>query len=500
MKVGTSQIMNNIDKYCIDNIGIPGIVLMENAAIKVIKNIPLEKFNNFVVVCGKGNNGGDGFAVCRHLYSLGKKVDIFLIGEEKNMSEDCHINYSILKNMGLRIHTINNIEDINNLRETLKRSHMTIDSIFGTGLNSKVKDIYSTVISVINENSSYILSIDIPSGLDSNNGKVLGNCIRANKTVTFQLYKRGFLNYEIHNLLGDLIVEDIGIPEFIEDKFHQKEFILDKDMVKSKIRIRDKYSHKGDYGRVAIIAGSKGYTGAAYICTEGAVKSGSGLVTLCTREDILESLASKVSEAMLVSIEDEKSFNEMIKKSNSIAIGPGMGNSEDTFKILVNVMQNADCPVVIDADGLNVLKNNINILKEKKSNLILTPHLGEMARLINKPIDYIKENRIEIAKDFAEKHGVVLLLKGYYTLITDGESLIVNSTGNSAMASGGMGDCLTGIIASLLAQGYSPLRAAALGAYIHGYCGDKLSKKMFCVNASHILKYLPYGMKEIQNL
>ncbi|WP_315118977.1 NAD(P)H-hydrate dehydratase [uncultured Clostridium sp.] len=500
MKIGTSEIIKNIDKYCIENMGIPGIVLMENAAIKVIKNIPLEKFNNFVVVCGRGNNGGDGFAVCRHLYSLGKKVDVFLIGEEKNMSKDCYINYSILKNMGLKIHTISNIEDINDLRETLKRSHMTIDSIFGTGLNNKVKDIYSTVISVMNENSSYILSIDIPSGLDSNNGNVLGNCIRANKTVTFQLYKRGFLNYEIHNLLGEVIVEDIGIPEHIEDKFHQKEFILDEDMIKNKIAIRDRHSHKGDYGRVAIVAGTKGYTGAAYICTEGAVRSGAGLVTLCTRENILQSLTSKVSEAMLISIEDEEEFNKIIRKSNSIAIGPGMGNSDDTFKILSNVMGNADCPVVIDADGLNVLKNNMNILKEKKSNLILTPHLGEMSRLVDKPIDYIKKNRIEIAKDFAEKYGVVLLLKGYHTFITDGESLIVNSTGNSAMASGGMGDCLTGIIASLLAQGYNPLRAAALGAYIHGYCGDALSKKMFCVNASHILKYLPYGMKEIQNL
>ncbi len=275
---------------------------------------------------------------------------------------------------------------------------------------------------------------------------------------------------------------------------------MDIDFIKKLIVKRNKYSHKGDYGRTLILAGSPGFTGAAYISTQAAIRSGAGLVTLCCDSSIQNILSGKLVEAMTASTDDEKRLDSLIINSNCIAIGPGLGNKHGTLKLLQKILINAKCPVVIDSDGLNVLEDNLEMLKNRKCKIVLTPHMGEMARISGFSIEEINENKIDIAKEFAKKYDVVLLLKGFNTIITDGKILQVNPTGNSAMASGGMGDCLTGIIASFIAQGYDALTAACVGAYVHGYCGDKLSKKMFCVNANHILESLPSIIKEIQTL
>lgn len=498
MKVACSDEMRKIDRYCIENIKLPGIILMETAAIRVMENIDSSKYNTFVVICGKGNNGGDGFAVARHLYLKGKKISVYLVGSENGITGDAEINFSVLRNMGIKIESINNVEDINELRENIQNSDITIDALLGTGLMRNVEGIYDTVITVMNENSSYIISIDVPSGLDSDTGKVRGNCVRANKTISLQMYKKGFLNYGSDKYTGEIVVEDIGIPQAVINKFHSKEYITDKSMIKENLHARDKYCHKGDYGRVLIIAGSKGYTGAAYISTEGAVKSGAGLVTLCCPQDIAEILNSKLIEAMTITCEDRDRLDKQIKNSDAIAIGPGMGNSQSTLELLEIILDTADCPMVIDADAINVLHGNIKLLKNRKQSIIITPHLGEMSRITGLSIDYIRENRIEVAKKFSEENGIVVLLKGYNTIITDGSMVIVNPTGNSSMASGGMGDCLTGIITSFMGQGYDPMQAAAMAAYIHGYCGEVLSEEMFCVSASNILEKIPFAIKKLQ--
>jgi NAD(P)H-hydrate epimerase len=491
--------MREIDKYCIEVLKIPGIVLMENAALKVVKNIGLETKKSFAVVCGKGNNGGDGFAIARHLHVSGKKVEVFLVGSKEGMSGDCATNYLILKNMGIAVTNINNLEDINELRDVVGRCDATIDALFGTGLSKNVDGIYDMAISIINENSSYTISVDVPSGLNSDTGKVMGNSVRAHKTITFQLYKKGFLAYDNDKLTGEIIVEDIGIPEAVVDKFHSNEFIIDRELVKDKLLIRNKYSHKGDYGRVLIVAGSKGFTGAAYIAAEGAVRSGAGLVTLCCSEDIQPILSTKLVEAMTVTFSEKERLKEIAAKSDSIAIGPGMGINGETFEGVKYALESANCPLVIDADGINVLKEDLNLLKNRNNGVILTPHLGEMSRITGLSIEHIKQNRIEVAEQFAKDYCVVVLLKGHNTVITDGETTMINPTGNSSMASGGMGDCLTGIIASFIAQGHKPLEAAYLAAYVHGYAGDKLSEEMFCVNASHVLQSVPFVIKELQS-
>jgi len=499
MKIATTQIMKNIDHYCIDVLGIPGIVLMENAALKVIKNIS-ENNKSFVIVCSSGNNGGDGFAVARHLLNRGNYVEIFSLGSEENMSADTLVNFNIIRNMGAKIIKVNNNEDLENLRESIIHCEITIDAIFGTGLSREVEGIYSLAITIINEYSKYILSIDVPSGFECNSGKVMGNCIKSNKTVTFELYKKGFLGDGADCLTGEIVIEKIGIPKGVVDKFHENEFIMDIDFINKLIVKRNKYSHKGDYGRTLILAGSPGFTGAAYISTQAAVRSGAGLVTLCCDSSIQNILSEKLVEAMTASTNDEKGLDSLIAKSNCIAIGPGLGNNNGTLKLLQKILLNSKCPVVIDSDGLNVLEGNLEMLKNKKCQIVLTPHMGEMARISGFSIDEINENKIDIAKEFARKYDVVLLLKGFNTIVTDGKTLQINSTGSSAMASGGMGDCLTGIIASFISQGYDIFTAACAGAYVHGYCGDKLSKRMYCVNANHILEALPSIIKEIQDL
>lgn len=490
--------MKEIDKYCIENLKIPGILLMENAALKIIKHLEPEKHNSYTVVCGKGNNGGDGFAVARHLVILNKTVEVFLIGSEEGMSADCKINYDILKNMGIKINKIHNVEDVNELRESIERCSIIVDALLGTGLSKDLEGVFDQVVSIINENSSYTISIDVPSGFNNDSGKIMGNSIRADKTITFELYKKGFLNYGSHKYTGEVIVEDIGIPRIVIDKFHENEFMLDEAMIKTRLQTRDRYAHKGDYGRVLVMAGSKGFTGAAYITTEAAVRSGAGLVTLCCSEDIQSILSTKLTESMTISFNETERLKDIVEKCNCIALGPGMGNNEFTLEAVKYTLQKASCPIVIDADGINVLKEQLSLLKNKAIPVILTPHIGEFSRITGQSVEYIKQNRIEVSKSFAKEYKVIVILKGYNTVITDGDKVMINPTGNSSMASGGMGDCLTGIIASFIGQGYKPMEAAALAVYIHGYCGDKLAGDMFCVSASNVIESIPYIIKELQ--
>ncbi|WP_061996111.1 NAD(P)H-hydrate dehydratase [Clostridium sp. ATCC 25772] len=276
---------------------------------------------------------------------------------------------------------------------------------------------------------------------------------------------------------------------------HLKSKRLDSNLISGCFVEREIDGHKGDYGRVLVIAGSKGFSGAAYLATEAAVKSGAGLVTLCTHKAVQGIMSIKLTEAMTINYEQTDKINNLVVKSNVIALGPGMGNNSLTFNILKEIVTKSECPLVIDADGLNVLQGNLELLEMKNNEIVLTPHLGEMSRLTGLTIDEIKEDKVKTCKEFAKIHNIILLLKGYETIITNGDEVYINSTGNSAMASGGMGDTLTGIIASFIAQGYEPFKATYMSAYIHGFCGDVLSKDMFCVNATHIIEFLPYGIK-----
>lgn len=486
----------NIDNYTINNIGIPSIVLMENAAngiVEIIKNLG----NKVIVFCGTGNNGGDGLAVARKLWLLKKDVEVILVGNIKKLSEETKINLNIINSLNIPVFNIENTEDIKpSIIEKVSKGDYIIDSIFGIGLNREVKGIYKEVINLINKYSNYIVSIDIPSGLDSDTGEVLGICIKANITCSVEVIKKGFISNKAVEFVGEIKVVNIDIPDFVKKENSEKTYILSNNRYKAMIPIRDKRGHKGNYGKVLIVAGSEKYCGAAFITTEACVRTGSGLVTLLTHKDAGEALKGRLTEAMIqeyLSYKDIKSLTNF----DVITCGPGFSLSENSKIILKKITDETNCNLVLDADALNIISENKELLSGLKGRTIITPHPGEMARLIGSTIPYVESNRIDVAKKFAKENNIIVLLKGYNTVITDGERVFINPTGNSKMASGGMGDCLTGIITSFVGQGLNLLQGTILGAYVHGFIGDELSKERYIVNARDIINELPKTIEKL---
>ena len=497
MRIGTSNSTKLLDNACVNEYKIPLIVMMENAVLAAFKHMDIEYNQKYVIVSGVGNNGGDGLGIARQLKAHGKEVDVFIVGNIEKMSECSKINYNILKAMDISTNIIDK-ESLDYLKSKIKNSDVVVDCIFGTGLERDIKGIYYDVIERINQNKNKTYSIDVPSGINATTGDILGICIDADKTISFEFYKRGFLKYATKEFIGEVIVEHIGIPEYILDKYDDKEYITDIELIKENIKIKNKFSFKSDFGKVAIFAGSRGFTGAAYIATQAAVKSGSGLTTLISDSYVQNIASQKLCEAMTLDIDEDEKVKKLIKGCDAIGFGCGMGDNETTYNKLEYVLKNTTCTIIIDADGLNILKQKKELLENNPDRIIITPHLGEMARLTGYPIDYIRDNKVDVAKEFAKKYKLIVLLKGYETVITDGEYTYINPTGNAAMANGGMGDTLLGIITSFVGQGMTNLMATVCGAYIHGYIGDTLSKKLYTVNATDIIGAIPKIMNFFQ--
>lgn len=502
MRIGTSLSTKKLDQACVDEYKMPLILLMENAVLSATKHLDSDVYSNYVIVSGVGNNGGDGLGIARQLAARGANVSVFIIGNMDKITQCTKINYEIIKSMNIDIQIIemNNYTNnqLNNLKNKIKDSHIVIDAIFGTGLEREIKGLFKDVINIINENKKLIYSIDVPSGINATTGEILGTCINSDKTICFEFYKRGFLKYETKKYIGKVVIEHLGIPDSIIEKYDDREYITEEGFVKSSLKEKNKFSFKSDYGKVTIFAGSKGFTGAAYISAESAVKSGSGLVTLVSDEEVQSIVSNKLSEAMTANYSEEDRIDKLIKTSDAIGIGCGMGDNENTLNVIKKLLEKAKCPLIIDADGLNVIKNSSHILKGYNNHIVLTPHLGEMSRLTGKSISYIRDNRIDVAKEFAKENNVIVLLKGYETVITNGELTYINPTGNSSMANGGMGDCLTGIITSLIGQGLNVFDAVVCGAYLHGYIGEELSKEMYTVNATNIINNIQRTMKKLK--
>lgn len=499
MRIGTSNSTKILDTACVKDFNIPLIVMMENAVLSAFKHMDLQDNQKYVVISGVGNNGGDGLGIARHLMASGKDVKVFIVGNKNKMSECCQINYNIIKSMGIYTTFVGKV-NLDDLKYSIRKSDIVIDCIFGTGLERKIEGIYFDVIKIINKNKNKTYSIDVPSGINATTGEILGICINADKTISFEFYKRGFLKYNIKKYIGEIVVEHIGIPENILAKYDDKEYITDINLIKANIKSREMFAFKSDFGKVALFAGSMGFTGAAYIATQSAVKSGSGLVTLISDKYVQDIVSVKLTEAMTANFDEKDKVEKLIKDCDCIGFGCGMGNNNKTYNILKDVLDKSKCSIVIDADGLNVLENNTDILLNYPNRIIITPHLGEMSRLINKPIDYIEENRIDVAKEFANKYKVIVLLKGYQTVITDGQYTYINPTGNSSMANGGMGDTLLGMITSFVGQGLDLLMASVTACYIHGYIADELAKNLYTVNATDVIDNISMTMKKfLQN-
>lgn len=495
MYIMTVKKCKEIDKYAIENLHIPSLILMENAATGIYEKIR-DIGNKFLVICGTGNNGGDGLVVGRKLLLEGKDVFFVIVSPKDKFSKDFKTNFEIIKSITENIIMIKSLSDIENFRSLLNNYDVIVDSLFGVGINRELDTFYCKLIDCINESKKYIVAVDIPSGLDGNTGLPLGNAVTANVTYSFEVIKRGFINYSAFKYIGNLEIIKIGIPENIKELKDEGVRLLDGSYYRNIIKKRSLYGYKGDYGKVTVFAGSLGFAGAAYITTEACVKSGAGLTTLVTPMECQRILSGSLIEAMTANYSEKARVKNLVENSDVIAFGPGIKSEKEFEEILLWIADNSTSNIVIDAEGINILSRREDILDKLRGRMVLTPHLGEMSRLVNIPISEIEENRVEIAKEYAKKQECILLLKGYYTVITDGNSVFVNNTGDSKMASGGMGDCLTGIIASLIGQDNTPLEGALLGAYIHGLAGQRCKEK-YSVTARDVIENIPFIMNEL---
>ncbi|MDY5479436.1 MAG: NAD(P)H-hydrate dehydratase [Peptostreptococcus porci] len=505
------EITKNIDKYCIENIGIPEIILMENAAksavdrIKQLSEEGLLSFERILFFCGAGNNGGDGFAMARHFKNMGADVDVIVFGDIKKMSPSTRTNLEIISNMDIYLEflTEENIFELNDrIIELSKDKNLLIDCVFGVGLNREIDGYLRTAISSINEardmysNKLRLVSIDCPSGLNSTNGSIMGISIVSDFTVSFEFFKKGFLRYGAEKYTGEIFVEKIGVPEnAVFDRGEYAEFI-DRKYIHANLKSIESYVHKGDMGKVCLFAGSTGFTGAGFISTRACSRTGSGLTTLICDENIQAIMSEKLDEEMTCNINEWEKVSSLLEKSDAIAFGPGIGITEHKQKLLDFLIDKYDKPKVIDADGLKMIDFN---WLHKKSNTIFTPHIGEFSQMVNLSVEEIESDRMAISKNFAKEHDVVLVLKGKNTIVTDGDRVMVNTTGNRGMANGGMGDALTGIILSLCGQGYDNFTAACIGVYLHGLCGDVVFEENNTVNATKLIKIIPNIMKILYN-
>lgn len=507
MKACYAHEMRSIDKAATETGGIPSIVLMENAAAacayELIKDFGNLKSKRVAVFCGKGNNGGDGFALARRLQNLGADVSVYLVSGNE-FSGDAKINFDIIKNMDIDIDVIHDTE---NLKYIIRACDIVVDAIYGTGIRGSVTGISYDVIREINENSSYTLSVDVPSGTGSDSGEVCGICVKADKTVTFAAYKVGMLMFPAADFTGDVIVADISIPDYIIEEQGISINVIDDEFIRRNYPKRRNNSHKGDYGKLLVIAGSEGMSGAAYLSSQSAMETGSGLVTLALPDVINSAMEAKTTEVMTLPLESEHGhiskeaadkILSAMEKADAVLIGSGLGRSRDAEFILETVLKNAAVPVVVDADGINAASKNIEIIKECQSPLIFTPHTAEMSRLTGLSAEYIEENRLAVSKEFAEEMGATVILKGHHTIVTDaGGEQYISITGNSGLAAGGSGDVLAGMVASYAARGINETIAASMAVHIHGMAGDIAMEKygIESVTASKVMENISGALK-----
>ena len=523
MKVVTAAEMRQIDQDTIEGIGIPGIVLMETAGSTIVRAIEkhYSTSKRIGILAGKGNNGGDGLVIARQLAHTGHDVHIFLLSPPDSFTGEAGINLQISKNLGLRIeeiltdtaHKSEASSDQSTSLSHIASRDLLVDAIFGTGLRGTVRDPIITVINTINNLPAPILSVDLPSGLDADTGNPLGTCVRADRTVTIGLPKRGVLVHPGAELTGKLEVVDIGFPEQVVNAQDIKVNWTTAAQASQWMPQRPTACHKGTYGRVLVIAGSTGMTGAAALASEAALRTGAGLVTLAIPKHlnpILEGLLPEVmtlplpeTEAGSLSVSATLAILKFAEKTKSVlAIGPGLSQHSETVSLVhqlvrENQEQGLNLRMVIDADGLNALAQSPEIISLLDRGAVLTPHPGEMARLTNTTVATLEKDRISTAQQFASEHGLTLVFKGAPTVSADANGDVwINSTGNPGMATGGMGDVLTGVIAGLMAQGISNETAAALGVYLHGLAGDIAAEALGMPGliASDVLKAVPQAI------
>ena len=502
--------MANIDRTTIDKIQIPGIVLMENAGVGVVEEIEniLEDVTGkqIVIFCGKGNNGGDGYVIARHLYDRGADVAVFLAGKKEASKGDARINLNILENMGIEVTEISSLEEISPFHHI----DVVVDALLGTGVTGAVTGFLAELINYINSLDAPIVSVDLPSGMETDTGAVHGACVHADFTVTMAHLKTGLLFSPARDHAGEISVIDISVPPEVSEALHGKKFLVEDQDILIRLPYRRLDAHKTSCGKVVVFAGSVGMTGAATLTSHASLQVGAGLTKLGIPASLNPILEQKLTEVMTVPLAETDSQSISIKAKDQIAdlldwadvlaVGPGLSTHPETIEFIKWLLTTMNKPMVLDADGLNALVNSPDLIKNYPGELIVTPHPGELSRLIDIPVADIQNDRLNVIRKFAQQWGKVIILKDGPTVTAapSGE-LFINSTGNPGMATGGSGDVLTGIIAGLLAQKLNAVDAAIVAVYLHGLAGDLAAEELSEMGmlAGDLNHYLPAAIMDI---
>jgi NAD(P)H-hydrate epimerase len=505
MKIVTAQEMQQIDRTTIEGYGLSGFILMERAGLSVAKRIK-ERFDKcpVVVLAGGGNNGGDGFVIARDLNNDGWHVKVFLCAKRDQLKGDALFHCNVAERFGVTVEEKTKIK-VDELTDSL-----VVDAIVGTGLKKDVKAPLNKVIDTVNESGSPVVAVDIPSGISSDTGQIMGTAIKACITVTFGLPKRGHYLYPGCGFAGELFIEDIGFPKTLLESDQLRVELIEPGRLRALLPKRKRNAHKGNFGHVFLVAGSRGKTGAALMAAKAALRAGAGLVTIGIPESIDQTFACRVVEEMTLPLPCNNGFftldslgpalKFLQEKASVLAIGPGLSSEPETASFVRALSVKSTVPVVIDADGINAFQKESQALSQIEVPCVITPHPGEMGRLTGMSARQTDENRMQVAVEFAKVFNVYVLLKGAPSVLAcPDDKVFINPTGNPGMASAGTGDVLTGIIAGLIAQGIPAVQGAKLGVYLHGLSGDIAAAKKteVAMTAGDILECLPEAMKQL---
>lgn len=517
MKILTREQMQNVDKKTIEEYGVPSAILMENAGIRITEKIielyPDIKNKNICVLVGAGNNGGDGLVIARQLYNKGMFPHVYIIGEESKFKGNALTNLNIAKKYGLDISIIPDIPKFDYFKERILKCDFIIDAIFGTGLSGTPREFQSYIINEINESrktaKNILIAVDIPSGMTSDLKIKSKTILKANDTICVALPKINMIDYPEKAYVGRLSIVGIGFPEELTKDKLLKYNLIGIDEASMLINKRKENGHKGTFGRVLVIAGSRHYSGAAVMSAVSSLKAGAGLVTLASVSKVCDAVRGVYPEIMCLEMKEDNTGNISdtnldalevhIKNSDSIIMGPGVA-SRNTFKLYKHILGFYRGKVIIDAGGIDMIAHDPDILKHTTASVVITPHLKEFSRIVNKDLSEIITNKIGFCEGFCEEYNVNLVLKSAVTLTTDPNgNMYYNSSGNNGMATAGSGDVLCGIIGGLSAQGYTILQASILGVYLHGLTGDIIASResKHTLTATQIIGNLHYAFRKV---
>jgi NAD(P)H-hydrate epimerase len=515
MKLVTADEMKGVDQKAIAVYGIPGMVLMENAGLQVIRAIQelLVSLSGkrILIFAGKGNNGGDGFVIARHLANNGADPKVFLLGKPEELKGEAAANFHILNKMEIKIHPLLTEKDLQRVDIALLYADLLVDAIYGTGFKGSVLGVAGEAIRMMNSAKKPIIAVDVPSGLETDTGRVLGPCVKATCTVTFGLPKLGLFRDPGARYAGTVKVADISLPHKLLLQSQFRHNLIARDWCQGLLPSRDPGGHKGTYGKVLVVGGSPGMTGALCLAAKAALRSGAGLVTALVPASLHHILETKTTEVMTCPLPDVdggylsegavEPFLQAAEKAAVVVIGMGLGDHGQTVRWLHQVLPAIKVPVVLDADGLNGLVGHTNLLSRMAGPVVVTPHPGEMSRLVGISVARVQDSRIKIARQAAAEWKAIVVLKGAGTIIANPEGdVYLNTSGNPGMATGGTGDVLAGVIAGLIAQGLEAGHAAGVGVFVHGAAGDAAAriKGQIGLIAGDVLAALPEVWRDLE--